>query len=422
MEANMPPSEIVKILRQEHGIETSDKSLRRARKRWGFEGVPEAVAGFEKSGLKIHNDDAEIIATPAMDILTPEDLLIERGLDPEDWDIYDVIVNHWEGAPTRSDQKRNGEQIQIRGYRQLKIKCRRIKPLSLILPPRPDGPVYEPKGRARRSTKDPKLVVFTGDQQAPHFEPTLHDLFCEWMAFNQPEEGVLIGDTLDLPSISRHPVNPEWNPTIQECAQSAYDLLKDYRNSNSDTQWIKLIGNHDERLRRALIDAVNSELYTLTRPKDEGDSLEEQPLLSIRHFMRLDELGIEVVDPGGDYEHAQHNVSSHLAARHGWIATKNSGSSAVKTLEHLGYSVVVGHSHRQSLVYKTTHDINGKTTTLTAAETGCMCKIEGGLGYAVAPDWQQGFATAEVWPDGAFRLDLATYVNGTLLWRDQRYS
>jgi hypothetical protein len=50
-----------------------------------------------------------------------------------------------------------------------------------------------------------------------------------------------------------------------------------------------------------------------------------------------------------------------------------------------------------------------------------MCRIEGGLGYAVAPDWMNGFATAHVWPDGTFKIELATYVNGVLYYGDKRY-
>jgi hypothetical protein len=42
-------------------------------------------------------------------------------------------------------------------------------------------------------------------------------------------------------------------------------------------------------------------------------------------------------------------------------------------------------------------------------------------GYTDEPDWQQGFITAEIWSDGFFKLDTATYVNGVLMWRGQRY-
>src|SRR5208283_445858 len=125
--------------------------------------------------------------------------------------------------------------------------------------------------------------------------------------------------------------------------------------------------------------------------------------LSPKFLLRLDELKIEYVDPEGPYALAQINLSPKLAVRHGWIARKGSGASALDTLEHLGYSVIVGHTHRQSLVYKTTHDIDGAPATLTAAEAGCMCRvnqtpIDGRRwpNYSPVPDWQQGFSTVTV--------------------------
>jgi hypothetical protein len=195
--------------------------------------------------------------------------------------------------------------------------------------------------------------------------------------------------------------------------------LYDYREANENVGWTKLAGNHDQRLRRAIIDRLR-EVYGIRRGKL-PDEVEGNPVLDVGFLLRLDELGIEYVKPSGDYEHMQVQLSPYLAARHGWIARKGSGASALATLEQLGFSVIVGHTHRQSLVHKTRHDINEGLTTLVGCETGCMCAIEGGLSYAVAPDWQNGFATAEIWPDGTFKVDLATYVDGHLYYRDQRF-
>jgi hypothetical protein len=64
----------------------------------------------------------------------------------------------------------------------------------------------------------------------------------------------------------------------------------------------------------------------------------------------------------------------------------------------------------------------GQTLVTQAVEAGCMCRIDGGLGYAVNPSWQNGFSTAVVWPDGSHVIELATFVDGALRWRDQRYS
>ncbi len=82
---------------------------------------------------------------------------------------------------------------------------------------------------------------------------------------------------------------------------------------------------------------------------------------------------------------------------------------------------MVGHTHRQSVEYRTVYGTDGQPHSLEAVEIGCMCKIAGGLGYAVDPDWTNGFATASVWADGRFQIDLARYVDGVLYWRKQRF-
>lgn len=408
--------EIGEHLRSE-GVEsgTSERSIRRAKKRFGIQSSGSAT-GPEPAGATISGDVAEITSEPTakLKLNTPENLMEERGLDPEEWEVTLVTINEWDGATKKGGgEKVTGKQTM----RQLKINLRRKISLELVAPARVDGPKFAPK--LSTSTIEPKLVVFVGDQQAPYCNKKLHEKFLQFLADFRPDEGVLIGDTIDLPDISRHPNNPEKDVTVQDCVDSGYMILRMYREASEGTAWKKLAGNHDERLRRLQIDKVER-IYGVRRAKVPGEEL-EIPVLDVGHLLRLDELGIEYIRPEGDYEHTQINVSNHLAARHGWIARKGSGASALGTLEHLGYSVVVGHTHRQSIVHKTRHDINGTISTLAACETGCMCEIEGGLGYTVTPDWQNGFAIAEIWPDGKFKLDLATYVNGTLYYRDHKW-
>lgn len=391
-----PPREIVKLL-VDQGLATSERSVRRALRRWSISLSPDST------GFKIEGDEAEVTSKPSSDAIDHEELLRSRGLDPDEWDVSHLTVNEWD-SPT-------GEVM-----RQLKVVVRRKRPLEFLLPA-----VEAP--RIRHSTKRPperdhQLVVFVGDQQAPYHDPQLHDLFCNWLEYNQPEYGVLLGDTVDFPDISRHPENPEWHVTAQECINAGYLILRDYVEA-SPTDWTKLCGNHDERIRTRLLSYMTN-LYGI-RPADKPDQSQAPSAMSVRTLLHLDALGIEYIEPKGSYTHAQVKISDFLAARHGWIATKGGGSSALKTLEHLGFSVVVGHSHRQSLVHKTTHDINGSPYTLVAAESGCMCKIRDGLGFTVAPDWQQGFCTGTLWNDGTFKLDLATYIDGKLYYRDQRF-
>lgn len=378
--------------------DVSEASIRRFRKRHGL-----SPKSRSAEYVKLNGEEAEIsVNGPPESYVTlddPDEMLRERGLDPKDWTLTSVVANRW------------------MEHTQTKFTAQRKRPELELVAARSEGWV-KPKSIRNISGGGNTLVVFLGDQQAPFHDEHLHELTCQWLEGNQPHEGVLLGDTVDYPDVSRHRKTPSVMARINECNQAGYELLRDYVSSSLSTDWTKLVGNHDWRLHLFVIDQAPS-LHGLTRVATDDDP-DPQEVLSVDYLLRLDELGIEYVHPPFEnWELGQFNISEKLAARHGWIVTPGSGKSALATLGHLGYSVVVGHTHRQSKVYKTTHDINNDPSTLTAVEAGCMCRLD--LGYAVKPDWQQGFATATIYPDGKFNVDLATYVNGVLMWRDQRY-
>jgi hypothetical protein len=393
---------------------TSEAAIRRYRKRHGIQ-----VQRGEQAYTRVTGDTAEASTgrtTQAPVLDDPDAMLRQRGLQPEEWYIDSITCNEWGGAEKQY---------------QTKFIAKRKVALGLVRPARADGwRVDEVKRMTTRhlatDPDEPRTIVIVGDQQAPFHDEHLDTLFRAWLYHNEPDEGVLLGDTIDLPDISRHPFDPDSNATVNQCIQSGYDILRGYVAASEGTAWVKLIGNHDTRLREFVLKQAK-ELYGVrraTRPGEEGES----SVLSVEHLLRLDELGIDLVDPHGPYDQGHYTLSPHLAVRHGWLAQKGGGKTALASLEHLGYSIVVGHTHRQSLVQKTGHDIGGNIFTLVGVEAGCMCVVqrtekEGRYwpNYAVNPDWQQGFAVATIWPDGKFRIDLATYVNNVLLYRDQRY-
>jgi hypothetical protein len=333
-----------------------------------------------------------------------DQLLRSRGLDPDEWVVVKVRVNEW------------GENADGQPLRQLRVD---LEPRSLgsLMPARTDG--WRPPPSVRVAPKgEAELVVFFGDQHCPHHDPGLHEAACQWLRRNKPARGVLLGDLLDFDAVSRHRANPEWATSMQQCIDSAYAVLRGFVQASPGTRWQMVSGNHEDRLRNAIIDQLRG-VYGLARATDE-DEPRGDAVLSVKHLLRLDELGVEWVGGEGEYAHQQIKVSPHLAARHGWIVRKGSGTSARATLEHLGYSCVIGHTHRQSQVFHTHHDIDGSPSELVAVEAGTMSCVQGGLGYAVAADWQAGFATARIWPDGTFSCDLAKWVNGSLVWANQR--
>lgn len=396
-------------------VSTTEKSIRRFRNRHGLTVTTKSL----NPGYKVEGDKGELTSRThrgnSMD--DPDAMLRERGLDPEDWIIESATINEWDGP--------SADEGMVT-YHQAKLNLRKRRAELQIIAARSDGWTAPPVKSASRSTA-PRLIAVTGDQQAPFHDENLHYLFCAWLEDNNPDELVALGDKVDFPDISRHRLDPENTAVVNECIQSGYDLFRGYRAAAPNTRMKFMPGNHDERIRNILLDKPSVQpLYGVKR----ADTPEEQgpPVLTLPHLLRLDELEIDYVDPQGPYDLAQINLSDKLAVRHGWIARQGSGVSALATLEHLGYSIIVGHTHRQSIIYKTTHDIDSDPTTLTAAEAGCMCRIDQEVrngrkwpNFTPLPDWQQGFTTVTIHADGFFRIENATYVNGTLLWRDQQY-
>lgn len=379
----------------------------RAQVRAWYAGRPRPVKGTPPQVAVADNARDHVLSDDPAEWGDIDALLRSRGLDPADWVVVRVRVNEW------------GENKEGEPLRQLRVD---LEPHSInaLLPARVDG--WRPPPRVPVTPKrDAELVVFFGDHHAPHHDPDLHQAACEWLRKNKPDRGVICGDLLDYDTVSRHRKNPRWSRDAQDCVDSAYSILRAYIQASPGTRWQMVSGNHEDRMRNAVIDHLLG-VYGLTRAAEPGETRGEA-VLSVRHLLRLDELGVEWVGSDDEYSHAQIKVTPHLAARHGWIARKGSGASAIATLESLRYSVFIGHCHRQAMVFHTAHDIDGTPKELVGVEIGTMALIRGGLGYVAGgnPDWQQGFATARVWSDGFFSADLAKFVGGSLVWANQRY-
>lgn len=332
-------------------------------------------------------------------------LLQSRNMNPKEWIVKSARVNEW-GTPDNLS-------------RQLRLD---LLPTMLIPHPvsKPMGWTPPTPGSGDRVTDG--LVFIAGDHHEPFKDEQLHEGVLAWLKEFKPERGLIIGDLLDYDRVSRHPSNPTFTADLNTTLESAWETLCSYRAASPATKWTMLDGNHEDRLRNAILKQLPA-LHDLRYP---GQSEDAAPVLSTRSLLRLDELGIDFqTAPHGPYSTAQVSITDKLVTRHGWISKKGSGASALATIDTLRYSVIIGHTHRQSIVYHTAHSIDGTPIRLLGAEAGTLARIQGGLGYVAsgAPDWQQGFATATIHDKdtGHFSVDLAVYAGKHLLWRDWHY-
>lgn len=324
-----------------------------------------------------------------------EDVIRAHGDDPEKVVILRQRGNRW-GTPEGPNHQLRVDWI------------RKDEALAL-----PDPGKWTPPPKPKKPDKrGERRVVLCGDHHAPLHDKTLHACFLEYLAATRPPEGIILGDLMDFATVSRFREREGFAHPVNECLQSAFEILRDYREASPDTEWTMLPGNHDARLHYALLDNVR-ELHKVMAAD------EEIPALDFRRLLHLDELGIAFVD--GDWESAKISLCRNLTVRHGYTVAKNAGD---KMLNSLTRSTVQGHSHRLSFTYRTDHDddVDEPTTTRVAVEAGCMAEIADGLGHAIDPNWQAGFVEASIWPDGRFHLSPWVYVPGALLGPGRRFT
>jgi hypothetical protein len=327
---------------------------------------------------------------------TPEVLLKQVGLNPDEWRITNVRARggHWGNPTTPSSQVR------------LEVSVVPVTPPFKF--PDPDEWKPLPKPKPRKETKVHTAVVI-GDHHAPHHDRTFHTLFCQYLTDEQPDLIEVNGDLLDFADISRHRPREGYDDGMNETLQAGYDILRDYREACPDTQIRYSQGNHEARLEHMLIDNVR-QLHKVQAPED------DVPALSLRRLLHLDHLQVEYVE--GDWDRVKKRIGKRVTTLHGYSTSKQPGA---KMLTDLSGSTLQGHSHRLSLTYRTTHH-HDEVETRLAGECGCACEVSDGLGYsnAAVADWQNGFMIVKTHPDDDFTVAPAIYLSGRLLLPDGR--
>lgn len=360
----------------------------------------------------MRGDSATVVTEPATDLGDLERLIRERGLDPQDWEVVSATLNEWDG-PVKGGGKQK--------LRQLKIQLKRRQPLQWLFPAT-DVEQRPWPARPLAATLDPEMprkVVLLPDPHCPFHERELEKRVHQLIYNYEPHQVVCLGDVLDFSSISRHRDNPAWMASAQENIESGFQWWSSLRDvaPTAAMQWIE--GNHDARLRYELLQRAER-AYGIKPAQIPGAGLEDDAL-SLRRLLHLDRLSVDFIGPdreGDEYHHAGLDLGIELHARHGFLTGANSPE---KTMDAIGMSVVYGHTHRQDIHHRTAYRGKRAIGRTVAVECGTLAQIDGGLGYATNPKWQQGLAVATLWPDGGHDVELVPFDGRALRFRGRRY-
>lgn len=306
---------------------------------------------------------------------TPPQLLEEHGLDPAGWEVLWVVPNRW-GDP-------DSPLVQF--------KFKAVPKSSLL-----EVPVVErtPKPNPPAAADGQLLVI--GDHHAPKADMDMHQAVLGYLDQVRPRWGVILGDILNADSISRHrskPMIDEVNAGLKQGAQ----ILEDYTTTSPDTEWVMIKGNHDVRIDNYLLDYAR-DAYGIA-PEGVG-----KPALDLDRLLGLTKRGITLIDD--DWNVAKYNITDSLTARHGYMTADSAPKQML--IKH-ARSQLQGHTHRLRVTYMTRHD---PLDVRLHAEAGCSCIIEGGLGYADEPNWQNGCLMGHVWDDGDFSVVPVPFIPG----------
>jgi hypothetical protein len=181
------------------------------------------------------------------------------------------------------------------------------------------------------------------------------------------------GDLVDFWEISKFNKVPKSRETIFEDIEFAHGLLKELRVVCPKSRIVYTFGNHCDRLRQYILE--NAPLFY---------GYEE---LTLRYMLRLNELGVETVEP--KESSANWNGCSIVldGVRMGHLkkVSKHSAATVKGLMDDRCVSVVQGHVHRLGLFCRTLDD--GKV--IWGVEAGCLCRLD--PEYVDHANWQQGW-------------------------------
>lgn len=364
-------------------------------------------APIKHRGGAVSVDDTAVITLPAhpkrAGSRTPEQVLIDHGLDPAEWDVQSYNDNFWEQGGD------DGGTLT-----QSKVTARRLKPLDVTLPARAAGwKPPKPRPRKKPQTGAQTIALFS-DAHAPYHDRALESCSLQWLADVKPAAAWDLGDLLDMPTPSRHRTTRGFDATPQEGIDTRYRLDASRVAASPRTTWRVIIGNHDERIEHAIVDKIGRHVASISRAG------ETTPALDLGYLLRYDELGIELIRPDGDYHSVTVEIAPGLHARHGTKAGVHGG--AVKAIAARDSSLAQGHAHKLAMMTHVRYDADRKARTIWSLQCPAMCQRD--LGYMEDPNTAQGFLTVTLHPDGSWHPEHAVFdeASGRLFWRDRVYS
>ncbi len=354
-------------------------------------------------------------------IRTVDELLAAAGVDLSIWEICgEPSLNKWSVAAKVKDSTLEYIDGRVSGsidehglviapMFQVKVSLVRKHPVAVLPIISPvDCPVTFIKPSIREYKRTRRALVlgdlqtgFRRDMQSgrlvPMHDRRVMDLALQIAIDARVDSVFFCGDMIDFAEWSdKFLSGPEFFQTTQPALLELAWWLRRFRQSLPETTIKLKLGNHEARMRTALLKHLPAacDLKVARLDISFDDTLS---VLSLPNLLALDKLGIDYdhMDPG-DIEW----LNDLFGLFHGDIAKTVPGATARSHLDKYGAQLAFFHIHRPEMTAATIH-FTDRSLTAWAQCPGCACHIDGRVpGDKKQSRWVQGFGIVDYIADG----------------------
>ena len=331
----------------------------------------------------------------AKGIRSLDGLLEAAGVDNDKWVVTKKVVNKWD-AMSKGDEPGTSKTVEM-----FQVKAWLERRPGFFM--QAVGPVHAIRRATPKSNDPQKTALIIPDSQhgfrrgkrgdlIPLHDRNACDVAVQAARLLHPDIIILLGDMLDFAGLSSFSKDPDLRFLIQPALIELHWMIQSIRLACPSSRIIYLEGNHEYRMRRALIDKVD-ELADL-RPVNDLDG---SASLSVDRLLSLNELDVEYIGEYGEYFWLFDSIKVH----HGNVAKSRGGSTVASILTSANCSHIVGHIHRREHASRTIQSKPGSgvgpkkdRSIISAMSPGCLCSLERSIvpSRKGAPvlDWQHG--------------------------------
>ncbi len=331
------------------------------------------------------------IISRSQDIKTLDDLIEKAEIDLDVWKVSNHKSNTW-----TTSFKIDNEIVQANNWQVKATLAKKVLSATEFEPLKPIEIVTSPIKVETSEDADRKTAVIVSDAQVGFIRDLvtdvlrpMHDRDALSIALQtieeiQPDEIILNGDMLDLSDWSDKFVqSPEFSNLLQKSVIELGWWIAQFHNVAPEAKISFILGNHEERLDRAIIRNLPL-AYGLKSIND----LDGKSLLSIENMIAFNDFE---VNWSKQYPYGEIWLNKRTRVSHGKVIAAGSGATAMKFSKLSNNNEIFGHIHRIETAVKTIYDHEG-SHDVGAYSFGCLCKTDGSVPSNIPNlNWQSGF-------------------------------